>query len=118
MNAYDFTPEEQEINKYKSLHPDWQVEIVRHPLPFVKAPVLQKCIESTAIKKDDIVFMVDVDVTFPPTILQIIRRYVHQGKRAVNPIVWYRDKDEHGNSANYYVGFAWGGIGIIALYPY
>jgi len=111
------TLEEEELLAFKEAFPKVNVEILRNPLPFEKAPTLQKCLHSNSISENDIVFMVDVDVTFPPTIFNTVRRYVDQGKRAFNPIVWYREADEGGNDyGKYYVGFAWGGIGIVALY--
>lgn len=109
------TFEEQQINNLQGYN--FERKIIRAPLPFKKAPILQECIESSTIKQNDIVYMVDVDVAFDANIIQRMKRFVVQGKRAFSPIVWYREKDDHGNTyPDNPHGFAKGGSGIIALY--
>lgn len=105
------TFEEQEVKKLSDYHFDLQ--IVRAPLPFRKAPTLQKCIFSPQISPDDIVYMVDVDVGFDTHIIERMKRFVVKEKRAFSPIVWYRDEGNYENNPR---GFAKGGTGLIALY--
>ena len=75
-------PEEESVlSRYRSTYQNLDIITIKKFLPFEKAPALQQCLDSPQIKPDDIVFMVDVDVTFPVTVLQTIRRYVSQGTR-------------------------------------
>jgi hypothetical protein len=111
------TQEEEALKVFKEKYSNIEFHIVKKDLPFKKAPSLQECINSPAISPDDIVFMTDVDVTFEPSILDRLYRYVAQGKRAFDPIIWYRDRDEISRTYKKNpTGYAYGGIGIMALY--
>ena len=111
------THEEDSILLFKEKYPRIEFRVIKKELPFKKAPTLQECIDSEFISPNDIVFMTDVDVTFEPSVVDRIYRYVVQGKRAFDPIIWYRERDEIGRTfKGNPTGYAYGGIGIIALY--
>jgi len=91
-----------------------RVRLHEMPLPFRKTAGLQACLALLA--PQDIAFITDVDIKFPPDILDRVRRYVVQGRSVFNPIVFYACPA--GSAAGDCVeqGWADGGPGIIAGY--
>ena len=107
----------QSIENFKIGKEEITIITNKNKLPFKKAPTLQQCINDDRINENDILFMVDVDVTFDDNVIDRIKRYVVQGSRVYNPIIWYRDRDENGQHyPKNPTGYAYGGIGIVAIY--
>jgi len=93
-----------------------EITVIKFDKPFRKAPALQACID-VAANSDDIVFIMDVDVTFAPVVLERVRRYAIQGKRIFSPIVWYTRMAENGTEFPHAPQlWATQGTGILALY--
>ena len=89
--------------------------VVERTGPFMKAPGLQDCIDR--LEPNDIAFVLDVDIDFEPELIDLVRRTVLQGRRAVAPIVFYENYDEYGNVfTDSPHGYATMGTGIIGAY--
>jgi Chondroitin N-acetylgalactosaminyltransferase len=92
-------------------------KIIRHELPFDKVSAMNRALADSDLRPDDIVFFVDIDVTFPPNLAALARRFCRSGSRGFAPMVWYRGTDENGvKFPGFADDFATGGTGVIALY--